>query len=77
MGEEYARRLPTELEIKILQHIADEGEGHHRVRACLQGLDRTCAAAPVLFPQHEHVEGVTPIQDPTRIPLLAALCTGF
>ena len=30
MGEEYARRLPTELEITILQHIADEGEGHHR-----------------------------------------------
>ena len=30
MGEEYSKRLPTELEIKILQHIADEGEGHHR-----------------------------------------------
>jgi len=29
MGEEYSKRLPTELEIKILQHIADEGEGHH------------------------------------------------
>ena len=26
MGEEYARRMPTELEIKILQHIADEDE---------------------------------------------------
>jgi len=29
MGEEYVRRLPTELEIKVLEHIADEGEGHH------------------------------------------------
>jgi len=29
MGGEYARRLPTELETKILQYIADEGDGHH------------------------------------------------
>ena len=29
MGEEYSKRMPTELEIKILQHIADEGKGHH------------------------------------------------
>ena len=27
MGEEDGKRIPTELEIKILQHIADEDEG--------------------------------------------------
>jgi len=41
MGEEYSKRLPTELEIKILQHIADEGEGHHPV---LVGCALVCKA---------------------------------
>jgi hypothetical protein len=29
MGEEHARRIPTELEIEVLQHIADGEEGDH------------------------------------------------
>src|SRR5258706_16159214 len=29
MGEEPGRRVPTEIEIEILQHIADEDEGDH------------------------------------------------
>ena len=29
MREAYARRIPPELEIEILQHIVDEGEGDH------------------------------------------------
>ena len=42
MGEEYAKRIPTELEIEILQHIADEDEGDHSRWTALVNCARVC-----------------------------------
>jgi hypothetical protein len=44
MGEEYARRIPPELEIEILQHIADEGDGDHSRWSALVQCALVCKA---------------------------------
>ena len=44
MGEEHARRIPTELEIKILQHIADEDEADHSCWSALVQCALVCKA---------------------------------
>jgi hypothetical protein len=44
MGEEHAKRNPTELEIKVLQHIADEDEGNHSCWHALVNCVLVCKA---------------------------------
>jgi len=44
MGEENARRIPTELEIEVLQHIADEDEGDHSRWLALVNCALVCKA---------------------------------
>jgi len=44
MGEEYAKRIPTELEIEILQHIANEDEADHSRWIALVNCARVCKA---------------------------------
>jgi len=44
MEGEYAKRVPTELEIKILQHIADEDEGDHSRWSALVQCALVCKA---------------------------------
>ena len=51
MGEAYARRIPIELELKILQHIVDEGEGDHFRWSALVSCALVCKAWT------EHVRG--------------------
>jgi len=44
MGEEHAKRIPTELEIEVLQHIADEDEGDHSRWLALVNCALVCKA---------------------------------
>jgi len=44
MGEENAKRIPTELEIEVLQHIADEDEGDHSRWLALVNCALVCKA---------------------------------
>jgi hypothetical protein len=44
MGEEHAKRIPTELEIEVLQHIADEGEDDHSRWLALINCALVCKA---------------------------------
>jgi hypothetical protein len=44
MGEEHAKRIPTELEIEVLQHIADDDEGGHSRSLALVNCALVCKA---------------------------------
>jgi len=44
MGERRARRIPTELETEVLQHIADEDEGDHSRWVALVNCALVCKA---------------------------------